>query len=359
MVNLHEIHFEITNACPHNCLHCSTGMIEYENVNTLLKAITLSTIDQIAKIPGNPKVIHLTGGEPLCHNNIIDIVKYIKDCNIIPSVFTTGFAFKFDEKTRQKIVHAVDVNTLEKLAKAGLEEAVFSIHSTRPEIHNEIMQTQECLENELFAINKLVELGVKVKFNCVPMSLNRNYIEEVVKYAKDSGIKEVRFLRFVCQGNAVNNPRLYMNRKEMVETVQSIVKLSERYTTKDFKVVSEGYPQYLKCRPFDFIEDGCQAGKSLVHINLNRDVLPCPAFKQKKQYFAGNLRQDTLKDIWFNSPVFINLRHLTQSDLNNPCKMCPDYVGCYGGCVAQRSWSGEDIYHSPDPICIKPEVIDV
>ena len=138
----------------------------------------------------------------------------------------------------------------------------------------------------------------------------------------------------------------------MVEIAERIRDLIGRYTTKEFSVVTEGHPHIAKCRPFPWMGHYCQAGKKLAHINLDQDVLPCPAFKQKPEYFAGNLKTNSIEDIWNNSAIFRELRTLTNDKLDEPCKTCPKWKICYGACAAQRCWTKESIYASPDPVCV-------
>lgn len=351
MYELHEIHFEITNVCPHKCLHCSTGMIESQNLKSLTLEESKSIIKQISETPGRPKVVHLTGGEPLSHENIDDIIYELKIHDIIPSMFTTGFLSILD-KDKNKQNFPIQNEHLIHLWRRGLKETVFSIHSVNPKIQDEIMQTEDCLRRQLDIIKYIVQnTDIKVKVNCVPMSLNQNYIEDVVRNMKEIGVKEVRFLRFVPQGNAINNPKLFVDKTTTVDVIKRIKKLAANYSDNNFSVISEGYPHFMKCRPFDFMNSGCQAGKSLAHINLNKDVFGCPAFKQKPEYFAGNLKDDTLLNIWDNSSVFQKLRSVNKDNIEEPCSSCSMFSFCEGGCSAQRSWSKETIFSAPDPIC--------
>jgi len=348
---LKEVHFEITDLCPHACKHCSTGLIDPAKTRMLDYSQAISIIDNIAVIPGNPKVIHLTGGEPLSHPRVADIISHIASKNIIPSMFTTGYNARVDGD--KKIVSFLNKDDWDALIDSELEEIVFSVHSANPTIQQDILQIDdsECLNKQFEAMAYLAHRDISVKINCVPMHPTFDYIEDVILRAKKNGVCEVRFLRFVNQGNARNNPELAMDRDLQIMVSQIIRELHIKHQSRDFSVVTEGHPQVMKCRPFQFMADGCQAGISLAHINLDGDVLGCPAFKQKPEYFAGNVGDTPLSQIWHDSIVFWNLRVMQQANLDQPCKSCKAWYMCYGGCTAQRSWNNETIYSSPDPVC--------
>jgi len=191
-------------------------MIPTSKLQQLPLVQALETVDQIAETPGRPKVVHLTGGEPLCHPDVAEIVKKISDHDMIPSIFTTGL--KVDIVDGLKTKPFVDLELLQECVAAGLQEAVISVHSVNSEIQNEILGTKDCLNEQLEAMDFFLGENVKVKWNTVPMSLNRDGVEEVILMARELGVSEVRFLRFVAQGNAVNNPRLFVTMEQMRET---------------------------------------------------------------------------------------------------------------------------------------------
>ena len=46
---------------------------------------------------------------------------------------------------------------------------------------------------------------------------------------------------------------------------------------------------------------------------------------------AGNIKKQSLKDIWDNSSVFSKLRNMKFENLRGKCKECP-HTWCGGGC---------------------------
>ena len=78
---------------------------------------------------------------------------------------------------------------------------------------------------------------------------------------------------------------------------------------------------------------GCIAGTRYCRIFANGDVTPCPYLPAR----AGNVRENPLKQIWEESPVFTVLRD--PSLLTGKCRRC-EYNEVCGGCRARSYSSG-------------------
>lgn len=66
-------------------------------------------------------------------------------------------------------------------------------------------------------------------------------------------------------------------------------------------------------------------------IAYNGDVYGCDLMMNIPEFYAGNINNTTLLDIWNNSEVFKNLRQINFSDLTGKCSRCNE-LWCGGGC---------------------------
>ena len=73
---------------------------------------------------------------------------------------------------------------------------------------------------------------------------------------------------------------------------------------------------------------GCPAGTHYMGIRPNGDVTPCPYLPE----FGGNLRQQSLGEIWRTSDVFVRIRD--RQALGGRCGSCELQAAC-GGCRAR------------------------
>ena len=87
----------------------------------------------------------------------------------------------------------------------------------------------------------------------------------------------------------------------------------------------------------------------------------CPAWKELKDLAAGNIHDNSLKEIWLHSDFYKQFRQLiaVPGKLEGFCRDDCEYTDtCKGGCTAQRILAyGSDkplsdcLYLSPDPLC--------
>jgi radical SAM protein with 4Fe4S-binding SPASM domain len=88
---------------------------------------------------------------------------------------------------------------------------------------------------------------------------------------------------------------------------------------------------------------GCLAGQLICLIDVDGNVLPCSYFPKP----AGNIREQSFKDIWENSELFKDLRDFKK--YKGKCGSC-EYVNVCGGCRA-RAYSIHGDYLEEEPFC--------
>lgn len=89
---------------------------------------------------------------------------------------------------------------------------------------------------------------------------------------------------------------------------------------------------------------GCGAGRLYCGLEPNGDIQPCVFIPIK----IGNIREQTLKDIWQNSPVLEKMRNREKFE---GCGECEHRYIC-GGCRARAYGYFGDVA-GPDPGCSK------
>lgn len=73
---LNIVYIAITNRCNLNCIHC-TAKSNIDEIDTLSLKEIYAIIDQICDV--NPRIINITGGEPLIRKDILQILNYIRN----------------------------------------------------------------------------------------------------------------------------------------------------------------------------------------------------------------------------------------------------------------------------------------
>lgn len=91
---------------------------------------------------------------------------------------------------------------------------------------------------------------------------------------------------------------------------------------------------------------GCSAGIVSCAIDENGDVIPClPLYT----VVVGNIKNNSLMDIWNNSEIFKNLRD--RAKLQGKCGKC-EYVFSCGGCRAESFYNNNNLF-GEDNTCWK------
>ena len=88
---------------------------------------------------------------------------------------------------------------------------------------------------------------------------------------------------------------------------------------------------------------GCLAGQLICMIDVDGNVLPCSYFPLP----AGNIRHQSFREIWEESPLFLEMRDF--AGYKDHCGRC-EYLNVCGGCRA-RAWAVTGDYLAGEPFC--------
>jgi radical SAM protein with 4Fe4S-binding SPASM domain len=343
---LSELSVEITWQCLQDCVHCSSIASKHSK-----EALTKDEIVSIARDFKNlgGERIELSGGEPLLHKNIAEILPILKSLGLEVNIFTCGAIVRGTEyeTPMHKMVQLLKQNKVDKV--------VFSLHGANARTHDDIARSQDSFSHAVKFIRELVKEKRKVGIHFVPMAMNFEEFRDLVEFAKGLGIHDVSVLRFVPQGRGRKNRKsLSLNKAEVARLVELLTIEEKR---QDILVKAGSHLD------FTFLLDGappkqCNAGIGKCLIEANGNVLPCAVFKgmtdkDKNNFVAGNIRKNSLSDIWAHSEIFDKFRKFDPNSLLGACKIC-DYLSiCRGRCPAQRIYDHGDFYVGPDNYCPK------
>ena len=91
---------------------------------------------------------------------------------------------------------------------------------------------------------------------------------------------------------------------------------------------------------------GCTAGKDNFFVNAFGDVYGCSMMSSIPELKAGNIKENSLIDIWENSKVFSQLRDISIKDIKGACKNCSILKWCKGGCRGCTFAATKDLIES-------------
>ena len=180
----------VTDRCNLRCVYC----MPEEGIENISHEEILSydEIIRICKCIANLgiKKIKITGGEPLVRKDIIDLIKEIKGIDGIDEVTITTNGVLLYEMA-------------DKLYEAGIDAVNISLDTLNRDKFIKITRRDK-YENVSMAIDKLIDLGVRVKINC--LAIKEHNLSEIVKiaaYSKNNNI-DVRFIELMPIGYGKN-----------------------------------------------------------------------------------------------------------------------------------------------------------
>jgi len=205
-----HLRFSITSNCQYSCLYCDsegyskTNELSVEEITKLCKI--LAEILEVTRIK-------FTGGEPMCREEIVEIIKNVSDLHLYKDISMTTNGLLLDEKA-------------EELYKAGLNRINVSLASLNPKVYKEIYGS-DTLEKVLEGLQRAKKVGFNpIKLNFVLMKgLNDNELEDMIDYcAKNSFILQIIELHKVSEvigGNLEFYEKHHLDIKPIIEMLEA------------------------------------------------------------------------------------------------------------------------------------------
>ena len=205
-----HIRFSITSKCQYSCLYCDsegyskTNELSVEEITKLCKI--LAEILDVTRIK-------FTGGEPLCREEIVEIIKNVSDLKLYKDIsLTTNGLFLFEKA--------------EELYKAGLNRINVSLATLKPEVYKKIYGS-DTLKQVLNGLKKAKKVGFDpIKLNFVLMKgLNDDEFEDFLDFcAKNDFILQLIELHKVSDvlgGNGDLYDKHHLDLKPIIQDLES------------------------------------------------------------------------------------------------------------------------------------------
>lgn len=200
----------LTSACNYACTYCvpdGKRLLKAQNelpATELLKAVTF--LQQAAGI----EKIRITGGEPLVTPKFDDFLLGVMELSLEDVSLTTNGQLLLKKK--------------EVILSSGIKRMNISLDTLNPIRFRQIARGGD-LETVLQGIDMLLEAGIKLKINMVPLrSQNVSDVISMLDYCLDRGI-ELRFIELMRMGHLLHG-------KEFHQDFVSMDALLEQISTK-------------------------------------------------------------------------------------------------------------------------------
>ena len=337
-MKLRELKIEITNCCPLNCLHCSTGS-EGGLKSILFQPEIERIVDQAYEL-GCRKIL-FSGGEPLTHPHLDTLIEVCHRRGLKTKLYSCGI-----ESIGS--LQPVSFEKLKYLKAKGLDEVAFSLYSSRAKIHDQITDTPGSFVETVNAIDNSLRAGVAAEVHFVATKKNITELGQLSDFVLSIGIRHISVLRFVPQGRGRGNSG-------------QLIPTSHDFGVLRASIAAIRQTSHVKLRlgsPFNFLLLGypsiCTTGTDRMIIDANGLAHPCDALKQiATQDRCNDTRTASLIQIMDVDSLFKTTRDTCSP---TPCKSCPHFNICRGGCPAQRIMANGSLGGGRDPGCLRDEL---
>lgn len=302
-----QVFAEITDECMLQCKHCFNG--EKRKSECLAFDAWKKIIDELA----NHGVfrVRISGGEPFCRSDIIDILSYLDTKPIRYSVYTNGL-----------LIHKY-IQQLKCLK--NLKFIRLSVDGTR--LVNDSIRGEGVYNKAIAAIKLLEQNGIPCQINYTISNTNYMVLGELSDELTKLGIKSKIHVGFIkIGGRAKENLENCFIDEELFE--QQAAEIRDCINSR------ENIAEYVLLRPLynqiygDAI--GCPGGRINFVIKANGDVTPCGVLPDGALK-CGNLLRDSLHEVWHCK----NMEAVRNIPIRPECLSCKYlFVNCTGGCWA-------------------------
>lgn len=317
--------WEFTLKCNLRCSHCGSqaGIPRANELNT---EECFKLCEELADL--GCEDVSLMGGEPFLRKDWFQVAQCICDLGMNLSFVSNGVIL---DKYIDKI--------------ARLEPKVVGISLDGMKQTHELIRGIGTFDKTIRAIDLLRERGIQTTVITTVSKLNFKDLPKM---------KDLLFRRGVNWQIQVAMPFGNFKKEQMLSRIEfystALFIARERIKNKfeDIPVIgAHCYGYYSEILP-GCKWDGCPAGISSIGITSDGGIVGCLAMGNDR-FIEGNLRDESLREIWENPNNFSYNRKFDKSQLGPNCRNCKHGAECRGGCNAM-SYSITNRLHN-DPYC--------
>jgi radical SAM protein with 4Fe4S-binding SPASM domain len=313
--------WEVTLQCDLACRHCGSRA-GHARTDELSTAECLDLVRQMAAL--GVMEVTLIGGEAYLREDWTEIVREIRKHGM-SATMTTGGRGMTAEKARAA-------------KEAGLESVSVSIDGNEA-THDRLRGVKGSYQSAFEAMDHLRAAGVKVSTNTQINRLTLPELPELLEALAAHGGHSWQLQLTVPMGRAADEPDVLFQPYDMLELFPLLGQLKKRADELRVRIWPGNNIGYFG--PYESVLKGnmprghmasCGAGRTTLGIEADGAIKGCPSLPTEA-WTGGNIRDNSLKDIWERSAPLRYTRDRTVEDLWGFCRTCYYADECRAGCT--------------------------
>ena len=320
---------ELTYRCPLHCVFC------FNPVDFATQEQELSTDDWLRVLRQGREMgavqLGLSGGEPLLRDDLEIIVAEARRLGYYTNLLTSGVGLTESRAAALK--------------QAGLDHVQLSFQDSTREMNDFLSHTKTFeLKNRVAKIIK--DQGWPMVMNVVIHRMNIDHIDRIIGMAAEFGAEYIEL------ANTQYYSWAYVNRDQLLPTHEQLKK-AEAVTDAWRAKMGERLRIFFVAPDYhEGKAKKCVNGWGSMFLTVAPDgtALPCHTAKMLPGLSFPNVREHSLRDIWFDSEGFN--RYRGTGWMKEPCSSCEFKEEDLGGCRCQAYLIAQDA-EVADPVCRK------
>lgn len=338
--DLRIIFWETTAVCNLTCRHCRVLPEEDAKRGELTTDEALRFLDELSS-DFSPLLI-LSGGEPLCRPDIFEIASYATGKDLALALATNGTL--------------VTGGIAGQIRDSGIRRVSISLDGPNAEVHDSFRGLTGSFDAAIAGLERIQAVGVSTQINTTVTRHNVDLLPQILELALELGVDAFHIFCLVpvgCGMEIAEDQQISAERYEEVlgwlfeKSLEVGIHLKATCAPHYYRIMRQHAPSeepaYREKEGMSAVTKGCLAGQSVCFISHTGEVFPCGYLPLS----SGNIKQQSLSEIWRTSPTFKSLRDPSQ--LKGKCGMCEYRRNCQG-CRA-RAYGCTGDFLAEEPYC--------
>jgi pyrroloquinoline quinone biosynthesis protein E len=320
---------ELTYRCPLHCVFCYNPLDYASRRDELSTEQWLDVLRQGRKL--GAAQLGFSGGEPLLRDDLEDLVAEGHRLGYYTNLITSGIGL-----TEAR---------LRRLTEAGLDHIQLSFQDSTREMNDFLSSTRTFgLKSRVAALIK--QFDYPMVLNVVLHRYNLDHVARIIEMALAMGVEYLELANTQYYGWGLINRAQLMPTQEQLRKAEAVVNEYRDRIGNRLRILFV-VPDYFEARP-----KACMNGWGSVFLGVAADgaALPCHAARSIPGMAFPDVRNESLRDIWYDSEAFNKFRG--DAWMKEPCRTCEDKHKDFGGCRCQALALTGDAANA-DPVCSK------
>lgn len=325
--------WELTLKCNMKCKHCGS-MAGKARENELMVDECLDVAEQLVNL--GCKQITFIGGEVFLYKGWEKIARKLSDSGLDVNIITNGFLLGDEQISQIKYAKLANVG----ISLDGMEDN-----------HNNMRNVSNSFEKVMKAFDILNKAGIPLAVVTSLVNSNFGDLRSMYNLLAEKDVKIWQIQIVTPMGNMADKKDVLLNPAKVPLITKFIREKRNEQKIRIYAGDDIGYfdenELYLRNKPGTLCAwSGCQAGLRVVGIDSIGNVKGCESL-YSDEFIEGNLREESLSEIWFKKDNFAYNRNFDISMLTGSCKDCDKGTICRGGCRGSCYFTTDSKFENP------------